>query len=98
MRDISHRRIAKDVASIRGHDGDKVLIFGETGRLTYPKNEPEYLREVKHVALETNGIRTFIREPKAEIIEFEELPEVSQLLVRRFWDFEDVKIPPHPKE
>ena len=95
VRDISHRAAAKDVASLFGHEGDKLLLFGKTGRLTYPRNEFEYHAQVRHLALETYGKRHYIEEPGAKDIEFHELPMNSQIIIRRYWDGEDVNVPSH---
>ena len=97
MKTITEETV-KDVLSITGENGDKLLLFGRTGRYCCPRSEFEYSYEVRHVATEFSGERIYIREPGAVKIEFEELPEVSQLIVRKYWNNEDVVIPPHSEQ
>lgn len=81
----------KDQFSIVDPDGGKILLFGETGRITQAFNVDEYHEyheRVHYIAYRSyGGHRNFARETgeKTEAISFDDLPEITQSIIRGCW-------------
>lgn len=74
-----------DTVSVTGENNDKVLLFGRTGKLCYPRNSFEYEYEVRHVACEFQDERIYIREPGAVTIDWNDLPASVQDILEKYW-------------